>query len=456
MIKPSIFKKYDVRGKYPSEIDSHTVEKIIYAYYKIFKPEYVVVGHDPVAGSVVIYETVCNELAKHKVKVYRAEMVSTPMLYFASSHYRISQGLMLTASHLGPAYTGIKIIVKGIPPEPKQIIEMRDFAINIADKHIEKDIHNHIEAESLKNLKSDYLDKIQLIVNDSELNRYKVAIDVSNGPNGKIIKDILQRFGLNAITINEEVKAKDLAHETNPKIAQNREQLVNAVKDNNCDLGIIWDGDGDRAYFVDNNGEIIPPEFVGSIIGSHLIKNEAGTTITVDVRGSTALENELKKVQGTVKRIQAWHVPIKFEMEEDSNIVFGMETSGHYVFRDMYKADDGLLASLMFLKALQETEQNVNELLSDFREKYLILEEINFETERTEQTVTEELKETYQNGEISLLDGISIDYPDWRFNLRSSKTEPVMRLNISGTDFNKVRENLETITKIIGGKISDH
>jgi phosphomannomutase len=456
MIKSSIFKKYDVRGKYPSEIDTHVAEKIIHAYYDVFKPDHVVVGHDPVKGSAKIYDVVYNELSKLGAKVFMAGMVSTPMLYFASSKYQISQGLMLTASHLGPQYTGIKIVVNGIPPEPKQIEAMRDKATSSVHEEVMKDLTHFKEPELLATLKTDYLAKIQQVVGEGALNKYKLAIDVSNGPNGKIIKDVVEKFGLNASVINEEVKAEELAHETNPKVAENRKQLVDCVKQNQAGLGIIWDGDGDRAYFVDQDGEIIAPEFVGAQIGSYLIKNGFGTTMTIDVRGSSAVEKELSKVDGKVKRIQAWHVPIKFEMEQDKDIVFGMETSGHYVFRDLYKADDGLLASLMFLRALQENEKSLKDLLQEFRSQYTILEEINFETQNTEAQISEELQKAYSDGQISTIDGITIDYPEWRFNIRASKTEPIIRLNISGSNSEKVMQNLEKIKSVISGKILDH
>ena len=453
MIKPSIFKKYDIRGKYPSEIDPDTAHIIIHAYYKVFGPSHIVVGHDPIKGSVSIYEKICNELSKKGVLVLKAGSVSTPMLYFASAHYRVPQGLMLTASHLGPQYTGIKIINKGVPPEPSKIAQLRDQALELADKENETDVHEFIEPEMLAGLKNAYLEKIQTITGTAPLNKYKLIIDASNGPNGKIIGEVMSLFGLNAMAINEDIRSENLAHETNPKVAENRKQLAETVLNQDADLGIIWDGDADRAYFIDNQGEIIPPEFVGSQIGSYLIKNAFGSAMTLDVRGSSAVENELAKVGGTVKRIQAWHVPIKFEMEHDDSIVFGMETSGHYVFRDMYKADDGLLASLMFLKALQENEKSLQDLLAEFRAQYLILEEINFETTKSEEDVIEELQSAFPDGEMNTLDGITIDYPEWRFNVRASKSEPIIRLNISGTDKNAVTKNLEKIKEIIGGQI---
>lgn len=456
MINPSIFKKYDIRGKYPSEMDPITSEKIIHSYFEVFNPYEVVVGHDPIKGSRNIYTTICNELSKHGVKVFQAGEISTPMLYFANSHYRIPQGLMLTASHLGPQYTGIKIVIKGIPPKPQEIEQIRDLTLKSINKEIDKDLFNYQDPENLTTIKSDYLDKIETVVGTETLNKYKVAIDVSNGPNGKIISEVISRFGLNASTINEEVKSENLAHETNPKVAENRKQLVDLVNQEKADLGIIWDGDGDRAYFIDRRGDIIPPEFVGIQIGSYLIGKSFGTAMTIDVRGSAAVEKEIGNVGGEVRRIEAWHVPIKYEMEKDEAVVFGMETSGHYVFRDMYKADDGLLASLMFLRALQESEKSLDDLLDAFRSQYLILEEINFKTTKKEIEVIEELQKIYFDGDVSTIDGITIDYPEWRFNVRASKTEPIIRLNISGTDFGLVKLNLDKIKEIIGGEILDH
>ncbi len=450
MLNPSIFKRYDIRGKYPEDIDPRVARELMHLYVKQFQPTEVVVGHDPVEGSAAIYEPICDELQKLGVKVCKAGMVATPMLYFASAHYNIRQGLMLTASHLGQKYTGIKIVIDGVPPKQEEISAMKD--LSATDYHqIPSDKLG--ESTELADLKQNYIQKIKSLLGNSPLNRYKIVIDSGNGPSGDIINNIAEELQLNCVIINQEIKARDLAHESNPKVAENRQQLANEVQKQNADLGIIWDGDGDRAYFIDHAGEIIPPEFIGVQIGSDLIKSGIGTTMTVDVRGSAAVEKEIEAVGGHVKRIEAWHVPIKFEMDNDPNIVFGMETSGHYVFRDMYKSDDGLLASMSLLKAVTNAPEDLKTILNNFRNKYLIIEEINFETSKTEDELVEEINSHYPDGLINKIDGITVDYPEWRFNVRASRTEPIIRLNISGQNFEKVKENLEKLKGLIGGSV---
>ena len=359
---------------------------------------------------------------------------------------------MLTASHLGVGHTGFKAVIDGVPPSQEQ---MKDIAAIVDDiEVVSVAAKKKGSLIALTELYDDYIAKIkELVLPLNKPTRYNFVFDVSNGPNAHVIDKIASYLQLDYALINSEIKSENLAHDTNPKIQENRAQLVSEVKKLAAEIGIIWDGDGDRAYFVDSTGEIIAPEFVGSVIGKYLIKNKKGTTITLDVRGSAAVEKELSAVAGNVLRIQAWHVPIKFEMERDPDIVFGMETSGHYVFRDMFKADDGLLASLMFIKALDEEETDLSILLHEFRSKYKIVEEINFETPKSEEQLVGEFKQLYPEAKVIDIDGVTVEFPDWRFNIRSSRTEPIIRLNISGSNFEKVDENLKLLITQIGGRI---
>lgn len=453
MINKEIFKKYDVRGKYPADINSETAKLLASAYALQFKPDSVMVGHDTLEGSNAIYEPVCETLTQLGIKVYKCGEISSPMLYFATGHYNISQGIMLTASHLGVGHTGFKIVIDNVPPTPEDMSKMADIALHLADASISIDASAEpAEVVYIEDLVSEYIEQIlSIIPNKQNLNRYKVVFDSSNGPNGHLIDEIIVALALNATVINKEIKKADLAHETNPKISKNREQLVAAVKEASADIGIIWDGDADRAYFIASDGSIISPEFVGSILGSFLVSRGIGSTMTLDVRGAKAVEDYVNAAGGTVKRIVAWHPPIKHEMEKDAGVAFGMETSGHYVFRDMYKSDDGLVASILFLAAISDREKDLDDLLSDFRSKYTIYEEINFHTSKSEDELVKILADRYSGGEISKIDGITVDYSDWRFNIRSSKTEPIIRLNISGTNKDAVDSNLELLSEIIGG-----
>lgn len=447
-----IFKKYDVRGLFPQEVNVDTARLLAKAYIVTFAPTKIVIGHDPLIGSNTIYDPVCEEFSKYGVEVYKAGEISTPLLYFASSHFGVPQGIILTASHLGTLYTGFKIVLNGVPPTQDKIIEMKENFHNQAK--LDSLELKQIPRNHLTNLKAEYINKlIEIAGTINDPHKYKFAVDASNGPNAQISREIFNKLGFDYVMINEEIKSKDLAHETNPKVEKNRQELTDLVKKSNADLGIIWDGDCDRAYFIDNKGTIIPPEFVGITIGSYLITRKKGNTMTIDVRASNAVEKEINKTGGVVKRIQAWHVPIKFEMEKDQNIVFGMETSGHYVFRDLYKADDGLLASLVFLAAIYNSQDQLGSSLKEFSSKYKIVEEVNFTITKPETQIYTEIKQLYSDGKLSEIDGISIDYPTWRANIRTSKSEPILRLNISGTEWTDIDANFKKLKEIINGKI---
>lgn len=446
MNKPSIFKRFDIRGAYPSEINPDVVTKIINIYINMFKPKEVVVGHDAVDGANVIAETICKTLADNGVNVTMLGLVTSPRLCFASADLNIQHAMMVTASHFGIGFTGIKFLIDGIPTTAEQISHLAEIYATNQDVSV---LSNSKGTITNKDISEPYINKI-LELTGSFNNRYKIVIDSGNGPNGNVIDRVLEKVKLNATVINKPINGINPSHPSNPKLEESRQQLAQEILNTNSDIGIIWDGDCDRAYFLDNKGKIIPPEFVGILISKLIYKQGKMKQMTVDIRGSTAVEKELKSMGVDVKRIEAWHVPIKFEMSKDSSIGFGMETSGHYVFRDFYKIDDALLASLLFVQALEVEQTALDDLLNNFEQKYYIVEEINFTISKSEQEIVDKLKDTYKDGIINLIDGISVDYPEWRFNARSSRTEPIIRLNISGTNKLKVEEELKKIKYIIG------
>lgn len=452
MLPEDIFKRYDIRGRYPQDINIENVVKIIQAYVFLFKPEQIVVGHDSLEGSKLLYPSVCSAFALCGVDVYQIGLCTSPMVAFASAHYNVIHAIMLTASHLGDGYTGIKAIHNGIPPAPEEMLELKKIALS--DNEINLSVPSPGELTTLHGFIAAYKDMLLQLVDYSQTKHsYKVVFDLANGGISMVLADLTTRLGIKAHMINSDILYSHLAHGTNPKIAKNRTQLLAKVKHDKADLGVMWDGDGDRAYFVDSEGQVIPPEYIGAKIGSYLVTKNVGNKVTVDVRGSTAYADIIEAAGGNVLRIQSWHVPIKQLMEQDSEVIFGMEVSGHYVFRDFYKIDDGLLASLIFISAISKMAMPLAQDLAEFRQKYKIVEEINFKTTKSETQLVQQVQEYYKDGIPNTIDGLSIDYPDWRFNIRSSRTEPIIRLCISGTNFELVDQNLEFLKSVIGGSI---
>jgi phosphomannomutase len=445
----SIFKRYDIRGKYPDELNEETARIIAGIYFDLVKPDRVVIGHDNVQGS----ESVCTafglELARLGCKrVVSVSMVPTPVLYYACSHLKFDHALMFTASHLGEGYTGIKPLKFGIPLPEEVLVHMRtEFEASTG-----KERPTIVSAARLdfSSVTSAYTSELVKLVG-KQLARYKVVVDAGNGPVTTLLGEVFSRLGITYSAINTELRASNFSHPSNPKIKQNRAQLEAAVREHKADLGIIWDGDCDRCLFVDATGELISPEFVAIVVAGYLNRAGGCKTITADVRASSAVELECAKSGVGVKRIKAWHVPIKEEMEQDPGIGFGFEVSGHFVFRDFYKIDDGLLAAISFLAGLQDCESSLKELLTAFNQKYYIPEELNYTTDVSEEKLQATLASKYKDGKVNLIDGISVDYPTWRFNVRASRTEPIIRLNISGTDRQSVIDHLVELEQEIGG-----
>jgi phosphomannomutase len=390
------------------------------------------------------------------VKVYEVGLVTTPMLYFAASAKKSPMSIMCTASHLGEGYTGIKPNKGGIPLEEREIIAIRNKykelseskmpAVELSDSAVVSSTHLVIY--------DNYISELLNFVS-KPLGKYSVVVDVGNGVNSLVVEKLLTSLGIKHTVINKEIRGTGLSHPSNPKIKRNREQLESKIKEEGSDIGLIWDGDCDRCCFIDNFGDMIPPEYIAICIARLLKETGNYSKITADVRASFAIEKECIRYGIDVIRIMAWHPPIKFEMERDPSIGFGFELSGHYVFKDFYKTDDGMLAALLFINALETLNINLKLDLHDFRNKYYILEEINYKTEISEEALQEILSKKYSDGQMILIDGISVDYPSWRFNVRASRTEPIIRLNISGTDRAIVERNLKDIEVIINGKRLD-
>lgn len=449
----SIFKRYDIRGKYPSEVNENNARLLAKAYFDEVKPTEVVFGYDNILGSETVANSFATELSDLGCKVTSIGMVPTPVLYYAGTSLNLDHSLMFTASHLGEGHTGIKPDQFGLPLSERTILNIKEKYENLLKSEVSGSFFSESERKFEFNkvsIEQKYLSKIFSLVGDISL-RYRMVVDAGNGPMNRLINDISERLGENFITINTDIRSSHLSHPSNPKIKENRDQLVQAIKEYQADFGIIWDGDCDRCLFVDNMGELIPAEFIALAITRSLYGRFKKGKITCDVRASSAIELECLALGIEVKRIKAWHVPIKEEMTKDVDIIFGFEVSGHYVFRDLYKIDDGLLAALSFLEGITKSRIDLHDSLSKFKAKYYIPEEMNYKTSVSEEMLQATLSEKYNDGRVNLIDGISVDYPTWRFNVRSSRTEPIVRLNISGYNKVEVLQRLVDVEREIGG-----
>jgi phosphomannomutase len=259
-------------------------------------------------------------------------------------------------------------------------------------------------------------------------------MDPGNGTAGIYIEKIFAETGISIVPIFFEPDGNFPNHETNPKIAENRTKIIEKIIAEKADLGFMFDGDADRLAVLDRNGEIIDPSLVIAIISRYLLNNSKKKKVIIEVRTSKIVKDWVEKAGGSVIISSCWTIPIKLEMQADSDVVFGGETSGHYIFPELHETDDGIMGALTFLQAISAKDETIDEIIADFKDKYFVMEEKNFKLASRDiiEPTLASLKEKYEKlgGKIVEIDGLSVIFPDWWFNLRASETEPYLRLNL--------------------------
>ena len=433
-VNSNIFKAYDIRGIYPDEINEEAAYKIGQAFVSYLESKSriggrrLIVGYDTRLSSESLAEAVIQGLIDSSIDAISIGLSSTPNFYFAVGSSNTDGGIMITASHLSKDYNGLKIVFGGNTPlnqeeiiELKNLVLSRKFEIRPAGNLIKKDFAPKY-VNSIKNF------------HKIPFKPLKVVMDASNGMAGLYAEKIFAGTRINLIPIFFELDGNFPNHEADPKIPENRAKLVERIKKEGADLGFMFDGDADRAYAFDRNGEVIDPSLVSALVAEFLIKNSSKNKIVVEVRTSNVVRDWVEKIGGKVEVSSCWTIPIKLKMKSDPQIIFGSETSGHYIFADFYKIDDGILCAFNFLQAISAKEKSIIEIIKEFKEKYFIIEETNFEIADKEKIaeILEKLEKKYfsEGGKIVKIDGLTVEFTDWWFNLRKSNTEPLARLNI--------------------------
>jgi phosphomannomutase len=429
---PEIFKAYDIRGIHGSQMDETTAYAIGRAFARVLadlrgkEPAdlKVGVGRDMRLTAPSMSKELIRGLVDEGAHVVDAGMIGTEMLYFLVGSHELDGGAMVTASHNPKAYTGVKLvregalalsgdagigeiqtlIAGGLPDPPGggdvEIVDVYD------------DFHRHalalIDAEAVKPL--------------------KVVVDGGNGMAGPMVGPLLDRLGLELIETYWAPDGEFPDHEPNPLLPENRQFVIDRVLSEGADLGIAWDGDADRCFFIDGAGTFVDGDFLTALLARQVLGKQPGATILYDVRASRAVADTVEALGGSSHVNRVGHAFFKIGMREQ-RAAFGGEVSGHYYFRDFWCADSGTLPALLVLELLSLGDQTLAELIGGFRERYFISGEINSEVADPEAKMRE-LAELHGDAEQGWLDGVSVDYPDWHFNVRPSNTEPLLRLNL--------------------------
>jgi phosphomannomutase len=356
--------------------------------------------------------------------VLDAGMVGTEMLYFLVGSEDLDGGLMCTASHNPKAYTGAKMVERGA------LALSGDRGLQDIRKLIDAGLGDAPGGGSCEevDVAPAFRDAAWKLIDGDAVEPMKVVVDGGNGMAGPMVGPLLERLPLELATFYWEPDGSFPDHEPNPLLPENREFIMRTVVEQGADLGIAWDGDADRCFFIDDRGDFVDGDFLTALLAESILAKRPGADILYDVRASRAVPDTVERAGGRAHVNRVGHAFFKTRMREEGG-VFGGEVSGHYYFADFYNADSGTIPALLILELLSQKGAKLSELLDAFRSKYFISGEINSEVS-DQQAKMDELRERYSDGEISELDGISVDYDDWHFNVRPSNTEPLLRLNL--------------------------
>jgi phosphomannomutase len=449
MLDPKVFKAYDVRGHYPSELDEEGAYAIGRAFVEQFEPMSIAVGRDMRVSSPSMAAAVIEGATEGGSEVKDIGMIGTEMLYFAVGELGLDGGITVTASHNPKDYTGMKIVRRGARPVggDSGLLEIRDRALGLLG-------HGQGQTPAVAekvDIYPAFVEKVLSFIDPSAVKPLRIVIDAANGMAGAMLSPVLGRLPIDAVRCFFEPDGTFPNHEPNPLLPENREFIIGKVLEEKADLGIAFDGDADRCLFVDDTGEFVPGDFVTALMAESILEREPGAKIIYDVRASWAVRDTIERAGGLPLMNRVGHAFIKLRMREEG-AVFAGEVSGHYYFRDFNQADSGTIPALLMLELLSKRDKRLSELLSPYRERYFLTGELNLPVEDVALKL-QELKEHFAGqGEISHLDGISVTAENWHMNVRPSNTEPLLRLNLEALDPDLMKQKRDEVLAAINGQ----
>ncbi|MDO8686774.1 MAG: phosphomannomutase/phosphoglucomutase [Candidatus Berkelbacteria bacterium] len=431
----SIFKSYDVRGIYPETINEEVAEKIGMAFVGHFKLKKVAVGRDGRISSPQLETAIILGIKKMGADVIKIGIISTDMLYFASAYYDdIDGGAIITASHNPKDNNGFKFILKGAVAVSG---EEGGYAMRDLIKENKLQIASELGKEESRDIYADYTKKLQSLIETSKLESLKVVIDAGNGVGGFVFEKAISGLSIEYIPLYCEIDGNFPNHQPSPIEDKNLVDIKKKVIDEGADIGLAFDGDGDRVYLIDEKGEAVDATVMTAMIAKRMLDRNPGAKILYNVNVGWIVPEIVEKMGGVPSITKVGHSLIKAQMRKEDGLFAG-EHSGHYFFKDLYYADSGMLAALIVLELMSEDGRKLSEIVKEY-DIYSLSGEINTDVSDPLKKI-EEIKEKYSDGKISELDGLSVEYLDWRFILRPSNTEPLLRLNVEA----KTKELMET------------
>jgi phosphomannomutase len=447
-MNPNIFKAYDVRGIYPTELDEDTFRQIGRAFVTFLNARRIGVGRDMRVSSPSLAAAFIAGARHQGAEVVDYGMIATDMMYYAVGTDDLDGGAEITASHNPKQYNGCKMVGRGNIPlsGDSGISDIRDMiAANrvppptaVAGTLAQRDILDG------------YIKHVLSFIDTSLIKPFRVVLDAGCGMAGLVAPELFKALPCKIEGLCFTIDGTFPTHEANPLIEENRRDIVSKVRTDRAEIGIAWDGDADRCFFIDEDGEFISGDFVTALLAEAFLLKEPGATVVYDLRASYAVKDVAAKYGGTAVMNRVGHAFFKGRMRE-LNAVFGGEVTGHYYFRDNFYCDNGFIPALLILELMSKKNQSLKQLLEPLREKYFISGEINTKMANMEvmAATMNAIEARYKDARIYKLDGISVEYPDWHFNVRPSNTEPLLRLNLEGATEEQMQQRRDEVLSII-------
>ncbi len=443
-VTPSIFKAYDIRGIYPEQLNEEVAYAIGRAFVTFLGVDKVIVGRDMRLSGPSLFESVVRGLTKQGADVIDIGMVSTDQYYYACANLGHA-GMMVTASHNPKEYNGFKMV--------KEMPQLLSGDRGIQDlRHI---VENNAYAPATrkgtvtrKDLSAEFVDYVLTLVDVEALKPLKVIADTGNGMVGPMLQRVYQHLPIEFSGMYLEPDGSLPNHGLDPLQPENRAELQARVVAEGADIGFAFDGDGDRFFTIDDRGEFVSGDFLTALMGQYYLEKYPGSKIVYDVRASWAVPDLITAAGGAPLMERVGHAFIKRRMNAE-DAVFGGEVTGHYYFKDFYFADSGIVPSLIVMEMLSRKGVKLSQLLAKLEAKYFISGEINTRISGDPKAKMQALAQTFSDGKVEWLDGVSVTYEDWHFNVRPSNTEPLLRLNLEATSKALMEEKQDLILAII-------
>jgi phosphomannomutase len=447
-LNPDIFKAYDVRGTYPDQVHEAGARAIGAAFVAYLKASRIGVGRDMRLSSPSIARAFIEGATSQGADVVDYGMIPTDVIYFAVASDGLDGGVQVTASHNPKQYNGMKMV--------------RKEAFPLSGEAGISDIRDMIAGDTLppaaarpgrvtkKDVVAPYVDHVMSFIDPHVVRPFNVVLDAGSGMGGLIAPKLFDRLPCRTTRLCFDIDGRFPNHEANPLIEENRRDIVERVVADRADIGIAWDGDADRCFFIDGQGEFISGDFITALLAEAFLLKHPGSTVIYDLRASHAVRDVVARYGGSSLMNRVGHAFFKRRMRE-TNAIFGGEVTGHYYFRDNFFADNGFIPALLLLELMSKKGRSLEQLVQPLKQKYFISGEINTKLAGLDAVPAklDEISARYRDGRQSMLDGISVEYDDWHFNVRPSNTEPLIRLNLEATSQSLMERKRDEVIALI-------